>query len=182
MNESGNIVVVTGRNTVGKTTTTNYLRNWCLSQGIPCDRQAITDAQSLFKAMQLDDEVGGLHHTHEWCHSGNTDYYSGHDHQDYRPIIPFTVFGNKIPDAMLEDFFTKLSQVPRSSTIYFVEWAAGLNTNPMNTSASETDYSYKKVKRMFHEESLPASWLEQVYSVIHLEACDELRNSFNERN
>jgi hypothetical protein len=182
MNESCNIVVVTGRNAVGKTTATTYLRYWCLSHGIPCERHAITDAQSLFKAMQLDDEVGGLHHTHEWCLSGNTDYYIGHTHQEYKPILPFTVIGNKIPDAMLDDFFTKLSQVPRSDTIYFVEWAAGSNTNPTNTSASEVDYSYTKVKRMFHEGSLPTSWLEQVHSVIHLEASDELRIDFNERN
>jgi len=178
MIESCNIVIITGRNVVGKTVASNYLRDWCLSRDISCEHKPNSDALSLLKALQSDDKSGGFHHTHDWCES--TEYNAGHSHQPFEPILPFTVIGNTIPDAMLLDFFTELTKIPRESKMYFVEWAAGSNTNPENTSASEIDYSYTKVKRMLQEGSLPNAWLAQVHSVIHLIASDEKRLTFNE--
>lgn len=181
MNGSRNIVIITGRNVVGKTLASNYLRDWCFLQRIPCEQKAISDAQSLFKAMQLDDEMGGFHHTHDWCKAREyKEYNEGHLHEPTQSMLPFKVIGNKLPDDMLFDFFTELTRIPGTKQLYFVEWAAGSNMNPMGLSAHEVDYSCSKVKRMLQDGSLPSSWLTQVHSVIRIIASNEKRFTFNE--
>lgn len=178
MIDKRNIILITGRNAVGKTTASNYLRDQCASLAVPCESRTISDALSLLKAMQIDDEQGGFHHTHSWCAS--TEYNRGHSHHPSQPILPFTVLDNVLPDAMLRDFFTELSEIPPTNRIYIAEWAAGSNTNAKNTSASEIDYSYAKVRRILQNEELPTCWLAQVRLVIHLVVNDENRLLFND--
>lgn len=179
MSDRRNIILITGRNAVGKTTASNYLRERCASSSLPCESKTISDALSLLKAMQKDDEQRGFHHTHDWCEA--TDYNEGHSHDLSQPMLPFTVLDNALPDAMLWDFFTELSNIPPADTLYIAEWAAGSNTNPENISASEIDYSYTKVKRMLQTDELPTCWLDRVRLVIHLVASDENRRMFNEK-
>lgn len=178
MSDRRNIILITGRNAVGKTTASNYLRERCVSSGLPCESKTISDALSLLKAMQKDDEQGGFHHTHDWCEA--IDYNEGHSHDRSQPVLPFTVLGNTLPDAMLRHFFTELSEIPQIDRIYIAEWAAGSNTNPENILASEIDYSYAKVKRMLQNDELHTRWLTQVRLVIHLVASDENRYLFND--
>jgi hypothetical protein len=179
MNEMRNIIIVTGRSAVGKTTTSNYLRNIFASQKIPCEEHVISDALSLIKMVELDDKQGGLHHTHDWCKP--TTYQKGHSHQLSQPILPFTVLDNTLPDAMLFDFFTELTKIPKTDTIYIAEWAAGLNNNPKDTLFSSIDYSYAKINEMFRKGILPTHWIKQVISVVHIVASDESRFTFNEK-
>lgn len=179
MSDKRNIILITGRNAVGKTAASNYLREQCVSSGLSCECRTISDALSLLKAMQKDDEQGGFHHTHDWCEAA--DYNVGHSHDQSQTMLPFTVLDNALPDAMLWDFFTELSEIPQIDRIYIAEWAAGSNTNPKNTSASEIDYSYAKVKRMLQDDKLPSHWIAQVCLVIHLIANDKNRLIFNEK-
>jgi len=179
MNDKGNIILITGRNAVGKTTASKHLRDKCVQSDLFCEDKTISDALSLLKTMQGDDEQGGFHHTHNWCES--KEYNRGHSHRLRQPVLPFTVLDNTLPDAMLLDFFTELSEIPQTNIIYIAEWAAGSNTNPKDTSASEIDYSYEKVRGMLEEEKLPVDWLTKVHSVIHLTASDENRCLFNEQ-
>lgn len=171
------IIIVTGCNAVGKTTTTNYLRNWAKSFNIPHENNIIADSQSLFEAMQLDDQAGGLHHTHNWCEPGT----QGHSHLLDQPIFPFTVTDNELTDTMRKQFFTKLTALPKTGKLWFAEWAGGVNTNPPDDPTSLIDYSYSKVKGMLQEESLPDSWLKRVKAVIHVMANIDVRFDLNQR-
>lgn len=171
------MIIVTGCNAAGKTTTSNYLRTWAKLHNIPHEDKIVTDSQYLFEAMQEDDQAGGLHHTHDWCMTGA----QGHSHCSDQPLFPFTVTDNELPNQMRQQFFTKLTALSKTGKLWFVEWAAGVNTNPREDPASCIDYSYAKVKRMLHEESLPDSWLKRVRAIIHLEADFDVRLRLNKR-
>ncbi len=171
------IIILTGCNSVGKTTASNYLREWVTAHKILHERRFIVDSRCLFEVMLLDDKSGGFHHTHAWCEKDS----KGHTHNLDKPIFPFTVTDNEMPDSMRLSFFTKLTELPRTGKVWFAEWAAGVNTNPLHDSASIVDYSYAKVKRILQEGGLPSGWLERVYAVIHLIADNSVRFSLNEQ-
>src|SRR5690242_16621204 len=121
------IIILTGRNAVGKTTAANYLRQLAASHNIPYENRLVADSQMLF-----DDKTGGLHHTHDWCVKGG----KGHIHRSDEPEFPFTVTDNELPNTMRTHFFTRLTELPRTGSLWFVEWAAGVNTNPLYDPAS----------------------------------------------
>jgi hypothetical protein len=171
------IIIVTGSNAVGKTTTTNYLRAYAKSHSIPHEQGGIADSQSLFEMMRLDDKAGGLHHTHDWCAKGSR----GHSHSHNEPEVPFTITDNELPDAMRKHFFTNLTILPKTGTKKFVEWAGGVNINPPHDPTSVIDYSYATVKRIVQERSLPTDWLKRVFAVIHLTANRRVRFMLNKR-
>ena len=50
------VIIITGCNAVGKTTASNYLRNWASLHNIPQENTIIADSHCLFEAMQDDDE------------------------------------------------------------------------------------------------------------------------------
>jgi hypothetical protein len=167
------IIIVTGCNAVGKTTTTNYLRNWAKSFNIPHENNIIADSQCLFEAMQLDDQVGGLHHTHNWCEPG----IRGHFHDAGQPEFPFTVIDNELPNKMREHFFKKLTKLRSRGKFWLVEWAGGVNTNP----DSSIDYSYARVKCMLEEGMLPTKWFKRVKAIIHVTAEEQVRFALNKQ-
>ncbi len=171
------IIILTGCNAVGKTTALNYLRTWVASQKIPHESRAFADSHLLFEAMRLDDQAGGFHHTHDWCAKNS----EGHTHNLDEPEYPFTVIDNEMPNSMRINFFTKLTECQRTGKIWFAEWAAGVNTNPLFDPASLIDYSYATVNRMLRQEKLPTDWLERVYAVIHLIANNSVRFSLNKQ-
>jgi hypothetical protein len=171
------LVVVTGCNAVGKTTASNYLQNWATLHKIPHEDIIVADSQCLFEAMQSDDEAGGFHHTHDWCQP-DARY---HFHDSFQPEFPFTVTDNKLPNIMRNRFFTKLISLRRSDKLWFAEWAAGVNTNPLDDPASVIDYSYVKVKSMLREKSIPDGWLKRVKAIIHITATDCVRFDLNQR-
>jgi hypothetical protein len=173
MDESRNIIIITGRSAVGKTIAANYLRDQFALRGVPCEDKVISDAFCLFKALQDDDEQGGLHHTHEWCET----LKAGHSHSQLEPPLPFKVLDNTLPDTMLRNFFTELTNIPSTNKIYIAEWAAGASS----VNSKEIDYSYKKVKRMLQEKILADGWLAHVQLVIHLMTTDENRLLFNSK-
>ena len=160
------IIIVTGCNAVGKTTASNYLRELASLRNIPHENRIVADSQCLFEAMQSDDRGGGSHHTHDWCERDS----KGHTHHLNQPLFPFTVTDNELPDIMRLQFFSQLAKLPKSGNLWFVEWAAGVNTHSLEDPASCIDYSYAKVKSMLQEGSLPDGWLSRVEAVIHLEA------------
>lgn len=169
------MIIVTGCNAAGKTTTSNYLRTWAKLHNIPHEDKIVTDSQCLFEAMQEDDQAGGLHHTHNWCMTGT----QGHSHCPGQPLFPFTVTDNELPNQMRQQFFTKLTELSKTGRLWFVEWAAGVNTNPREDPASCIDYSYAKVKRMLQDGSLPDGWLKRVKAVIHVKAEYDVRLYLN---
>lgn len=171
------IIIVTGCNAVGKTTTTNYLRDQANLRNLPHENKIVADSQCLFEAMQLDDHTGGLHHTHDWCITDT----QGHSHPLDQPIFPFTVTDNELPDTMRRHFFTKLTALPKTGKLWFAEWAGGINTNPPDDPTSLIDYSYLKVKGMLQEERLPDGWLKRVKAVIHVKANSDVRIALNQR-
>lgn len=172
------IIIVTGCNVVGKTTASNYLRKLVTLRKIPSGKRLISDSQCLFKTMLKDDEEGGLHHTHDWCKKDTR----GHKHNPGQPVFPFTVTDNELPDRMRQDFFSKLRTLPRNGNLWFVEWAAGVNTNPSDNPISYIDYSYTTVKKMLQGETLPDIWLKRVKVVIHLKADNNVRHCLNEKS
>lgn len=180
MRSNGNerdIIIVTGCNAVGKTTASNYLRKLADSRKILYENCIFSDSQCLFEAMQLDDQVGGFHHTHDWCTTG----IQGHSHLLDRPVFPFTVTDNELPNTMHQQFFLKLMELPHTGKLWFIEWAAGINTNPPEDPASCIDYSYSLVNRMFHDGTIPDGWLKRIKAVIHLEADTCIRFELNKK-
>lgn len=171
------IIIVTGCNAVGKTTASNYLRKLANLHKILYENCIISDSQCLFEAMQHDDQAGGLHHTHDWCTPGNQD----HSHYRDEPVFPFTVTDDELPNMMRQQFFSKLKELPKTGKLWFVEWAAGINTNPPEEPASCIDYSYSLVKSMFNDGTLPVDWLERIKAVIHLEADTCVRFDLNKK-
>lgn len=169
------IVIVTGCNAVGKTTASNYLRKLASLHNIPYENRIVVDSQCLFEAMQSDDIGGGLHHTHDWCGKDS----KGHTHHLDQSMFPFIVTDNVLPSTTRIHFFTKLTTLQITGKLWFVEWAAGMNTNPPDDPTSCIDYSYAKVKNMLQEGSLPSSWLKRVKAVIHLEADYSVRLCLN---
>ena len=71
--------------------------------------------------------------------------------------------------------------MPRNGNLWFVEWAAGVNTNSPDAPISDIDYSYMTVKKMLQEETLTKIWLERVKVVIHLKAENHVRLFLNEK-
>lgn len=128
--------------------------------------------------MQLDDEAGGTHHTHDWAKKGTI----GHIHNLGQPEFPFIVTDNELPNKMRIQFFTKLTNLPQTGKLWFVEWAGGINTNPPDDPTSCIDYSYATVKRMLLEGSLPDGWLKRVKAIIHLEANYPVRFALNQKS
>jgi hypothetical protein len=171
------IIIITGCNAVGKTTTSNYLRKYATLHKIPHENKIVADSHLLFEAMRLDDNAGGFHHTHDWCVKDS----AGHTHNQDKPEFPFTITDNELPNKMRIHFFTRLTVLPKTSDIWFVEWAGGVNTNPLHDPKSAIDYSYATVKRMLQKGSLPNCWLERVFAVIHLRANSRVRFFLNER-
>src|SRR6266487_4630805 len=169
------IIIVTGCNAIGKTTTTNYLREWASKQNIPYEKSIIADSQCLFEAMQKDDRTHGLHHTHDWCEPGDQGHV--HDHVIDRPVFPFTVTDNELPDRMRKSFFKKLAKLPSTNKFWFVEWAGGVNIKP----DSPINYSYSHVKCMLEKGNIPATWLKRVKAVIHVTATNEVRFALNKQ-
>ena len=169
------IIIVTGCNAVGKTTASNYLRELASLCNIPHENRIVADSQCLFEAMQSDDRGSGLHHTHDWCEKDS----KGHTHYLNQPLFPFTVTDNELPGIMRLQFFSQLAKLPKSGNLWFVEWAAGVNTNPREDPAACIDYSYAKVKSMLQEGNIPDDWLSRVKAVIHLEACYDVRLCLN---
>src|SRR6266566_4233190 len=145
------IIIVTGCNAVGKTTASNYLRKLATSHKIPHENSIIADSQCLFEAMQLDDNTGGYHHTHDWCANDS----GRHNHN----------LGQ--------------SELPRTEKLWFVEWAGGVNINPRNDPSANIDYSYAAVKRMIQKGEIPTDWLYRIKAVIHLKAKRSVRFSLN---
>jgi hypothetical protein len=182
MDMKRNIILITGRSAVGKTTAAKYLRDQCFLHNIPCEDRVISDALSLLKVLQKDDDNGGFHHTHEWCEP--SEHGTGHSHLESPSMLPFIVTDNTLPDDMLSDFFTELKNIPGNDKIYIAELAGG--AKPAD-SESEIDYSYAKIARILREQELsgerklPVDWLNHVYLVIHLVATDENRLVFNEK-
>jgi hypothetical protein len=171
------IIIVTGCNAVGKTTASNFLRNFALLHNISYENRIIADSQCLFEAMQLDDQTGGIHHTHDWC-TTNSKSHSHRNDQD-QPVFPFTVTSNFLPEKMRYDFFQKLSALPPNGKIWFVEWAGGVNINPRNDPGANIDYSYASVKRMLQKGEIPNDWLYRIRAIIHVKAKRSVRFSLN---
>ncbi len=171
------IIIVTGCNAVGKTTASNYLRKLANKHNIPYENRIIADSQCLFEAMQLDDQTGGYHHTHDWCKT-NSNRHSHANDQD-QPVFPFTVTSTTLPEQMRYDFFQKLSELQLTGKFWFVEWAGGVNINPRNDPSANIDYSYASVKRMLQEGDIPNDWLYRIRAVIHLKAKRSVRLSLN---
>ena len=170
------VIIITGCNTVGKTTASNYLRYLAKIRNIPHEEKIVADSQSLFEAMQQDHSVAGIHHTHNWCRSDQ----QIHNHNDNQPEFPFTVIDNTLPDTMRINFFSKLTNLG-TGKLWFAEWAAGVNTNPQDSPSSKIDYSYAKVKNMLQVKSIPDSWLKRVKAVIHISADECMRFDLNKR-
>jgi hypothetical protein len=167
------IIIVTGRNAVGKTTASNHLRELATKFNIPHENIIIADSQCLFESMQMDDLVGGFHHTHEWCQPR----IQGHSHDSNSPLFPFTVMDNELPNKMRRRFFKKLTKLRSSGNFWFVEWAGGVNTN----HDSSIDYSYAHVKCMLEEGILSTKWLKRVKAIIHVTAEDQVRFALNKK-
>ncbi len=167
------IIIVTGRNAVGKTTASNYLQKLATLHNIPYESRIIADSQCLFEAIQKDDRAEGLHHTHDWCKPGE----QGHVHDLGQPVFPFTVTDNELPNRMRKRFFKKLTKLPGTDKFWFVEWAGGVNIN----SDSPIDYSYAQVRCMLEERKLPNRWLKRVKAVIHVTAENEVRFALNKQ-
>ncbi len=170
------IIIVTGCNAVGKTTATNHLRELATKYNIPHENKIIADSQCLFEAMQDDDETGGHHHTHNWCQSGR----QGHIHDGCHPEFPFTVTDNNLPEVMRIKFFSRLTYLG-TGKLWFAEWAAGINTNPLDDPSSNINYSYTKVKSLIQDKSIPDGWLKRVKAVIHISADECVRFDLNKR-
>ena len=171
------IIIVTGCNAVGKTTATNHLRYLATLHNVSHEGSIVADSQCLFEAMRADDEAGGFHHTHD-CYKPGA---QGHIHDSDEPIFPFTVTDNELPNRMRERFFKKLTKLRRTGKLWFVEWAGGVNTNPVEDPASCIDYSFATVKSMLEEGKLPQRWLKRVKAVIHVRAEDEVRFVLNKQ-
>ncbi|SRR6266571_3353982 len=169
------IIIIAGCNSVGKSTTTNYLRTMATLYKIPHESNIVADSQCLFEAMQSDDRAGGLHHTHDWCEK----YVLGHAHNLDQPIFPFIVTDNELPDKMRLNYFTTLTNLPRADKLWFVEWAAGVNTHPPEDPISCVDYSYAIVKKMLVEGSLVDDWINRIKAIVHLEADYPVRLALN---
>jgi hypothetical protein len=182
MDTQRNIILITGRSAVGKTTAAKYLRDQCILHNIPCEDKVISDALSLLKALQKDDDNGGFHHTHEWCKP--SEHGTGHTHLEFSSMLPFIVTDDILPDNMLSDFFMELKNIPWTDKFYIAELAGGAMSAD---SESEIDYSYAKIARILRGQELsegkklPIDWLNHVYLVIHLIATDENRLVFNEK-
>lgn len=165
------IFIVTGCNSVGKTTATNHLRVLATQYKILHENIIIADSQCLFEAMQMDDLAGGFHHTHEWCQPGT----QGHSHNSNLPLFPFTVTDNELPNKMRKQFFNKLTKLRRGDKYWFVEWAGGVNTN----EDSCIDYSYALVKCMLEDGVLSTKWLKRVKAILHVTAEYQVRFALN---
>jgi hypothetical protein len=167
------IIIVTGRNAVGKTTASNYLRKLATSHNIPYESKIIADSQCLFEEMEKDDRTHGLHHTHDWCKAEEQE----HIHDEDKPIFPFIVTDNELPNRMRKRFFKKLTKLPYTNKFWFVEWAGGVNTS----TNKSIDYSYSQVKYMLEKEKLPNKWLKRVQAVVHVTAENEIRFALNKQ-
>lgn len=169
------MIIITGCNSVGKSTTSNYLLKLATSYKIPHENRIVDDSQCLFEAMQLDDREGGLHHTHDWCKKNAP----GHTHNLDQPIFPFTVTDNELPNRMRIHYFTKLTNLPITGKLWFAIWSAGVNTNPPADPTSRVDYSYATVKKLLLEGSLPDGWIKRTKAIIHLKADFSVRIALN---
>ncbi len=178
MKSQNDIILVTGRNMVGKTTAIYHLKKYIDLDKI--HNEIITDSQYLFESMMQDDKSGGIHHTHSWCEKSSR----GHKHnsREDEPIFPFTVTDNTIPDSTFHLFFTALNNLPHiNNKIYFVELAGGRNTLFKDESGSDINYSYAKIKRIYQENLKYRKWMERVRTVIHITAADETRQILKHR-
>jgi hypothetical protein len=171
------IIIITGCNAVGKTTASNFLRKWANRHKIPYENDFISDSQCLFEAMQRDDQTGGLHHTHDWCAIDT----QGHSHDRNQPVFPFTVIDNELPNKMRSEFFTNLTKLPKNGKLWFVEWAAGVNTNPRNDPTFSIDYSYATINSGLQAGHLSKSWLIRAKAILHLLADNHIRCELNKK-
>jgi hypothetical protein len=171
------IIIVTGCNAVGKTTASNHLRYLAKTLNIPFEEKIVADSHCLFEAMQWDDKGGGFHHTHQWCEPE----VRGHTHNSHQAEFPFTVTDNMLPNIMRVCFFEKLAKLERNGRLWLVEWAAGVNTNPLDDPTLCIDYSYAKVKSLLQEKNISNNWLKRVKAVIHVTADSDLRFVLNQR-
>ena len=167
------IIIVTGCNAVGKTSASCYLKERVSSENKLAVSKHVADSQSLLAAMQQDDQTGGLHHTHDWCKGDQ-----GHSHRDGEPLFPFTVLDNTLPDNMRTHFFEKLVSLS-AGELWFVEWAAGVNTN--SSPLSQIDYSYATARKTLEEMDIASSLLKRILAVVHIEAEMPVRTCLNRR-
>jgi hypothetical protein len=172
-----NIIIITGQNSVGKTTAFNILSQEANGYGISYETQPVSDFLHLLNNVRKDDEAGGFHHYHEWT----AEKKGGHSHRNKEPEVPFIVIGNKVIDGMFSDFFAFLSELPQSKNIYFAEWTSGININPPYEPASQVDCSFKKIAQSLQSGFLQRAWLNRVKAVIHPIADKDTRYDLNER-
>ena len=170
------IIIVTGGNAVGKTSASCYLQKSVSSSKTYSTSNHIADSQSLLEAMKQDDQMGGFHHTHEWCEKGS----AGHSHEHSEPLFPFTVIDNKLPNVMRALFFNKLvTTLPETDELWFVEWAAGVNTNP--GPWSDIDYSYATARKTIEKAQRVSGLLGRILAVVHIQAQMQVRCSLNRK-
>lgn len=171
------IIIIAGPSGCGKSYTAKVLRDMMDFYGIHYEQEAITDAQSLLKRVQIDDILKGLNHYHQWY----TNKLGGHTHTKKKPKVPFTTIGNILIDGKYVDFFQKLEQLPKTGKFWFVEWMGGINTNVSNKSPFHYTYSFEKVDQLLRFGNLPSSWLQRVYIVIHPVTARAVRRKLNKK-
>ncbi|GAC1557741.1 MAG: hypothetical protein NVS2B2_15440 [Ktedonobacteraceae bacterium] len=167
------IIIVTGCNTVGKTSASCHLKERIAPQHTFSMSQHVADSQSLLEAMQQDDRTGGFHHTHDWCVKGS----KGHSHEHGKALFPFTVLDNKLPNDMRTHFFEKLVSLSATGELWFAEWAAGVNTN--SSPLSLIDYSYATARKTLEETNMSSCLLKRILAVVHIEAEMPVRSRLN---
>ena len=172
-----NIIIITGQNSVGKTTAFNVLSQEAKRYEISYKTRPVSDFLHLLNNVRKDDETGGFHHYHEWT----AEKKGGHSHRNKEAEVPFIVIGNKIVDGMFYDFFAFLSNLPQSKSIYFAEWTGGMNINSQYEPASQVDFSFKRIAQLLMSGFLPGSWINRVKAVIHPVADMETRYKLNEK-
>ncbi len=157
------IILVSGQNAVGKTTTCNLLSEIAREKHIPYATKPISDLFFLLDEIMIDDHLnGGRGHYHEWCSHKR----GGHSHLHNEPITPFTVTDNQLIDNMFAKFFNMLSSAA-TDRLCFAEWTGGMNTNPPDEPASEIDLSFSRIGKLLETGTFSSRWLDHVHAVIH---------------
>lgn len=169
------LLLITGANTAGKSSTIKFLSFLCEKYSVTTGEKPVSDAQAIVSALQEDDKNGGLNHYHPWTDK----LVRGHSHNNNEPLFPFTVFDNSIPEKMYITLFKKLNSLPFKKALTFVELAGGKNVLPSSHPSSVVDHSYQKVLTLLNENKTNSLWLKRVKAVFHLYANNSLRTHLN---
>jgi len=110
------LILVAGRNCVGKSTAIGQIKETLRQKGVDCDEVPFSLYKTLLNKTIEDDGTGGKNHFHPVPGKPEPtleEVLKGHTHINGNPPTePFTTVGKTLDDKMLFDLFQSLSNLP----------------------------------------------------------------------